>query len=184
MKKYLPFIVLVLSIIFFVIYSRKNVSHETIEKTIDNIDTLSFVSGNIVLEKDKEIATDSFDWLGDQCACQTNGGNAMVIQSIRPIPYVYERIEFAAPVLELPDYIKGSFDITRDKFRQSMTVFTPPEYTFTWGWDGLRRVIRTSNGYVLDTGLGNKLWTRADGGSIIAPITAIQYNGIIFKLER
>lgn len=128
---------------------------------------------------------EEFDWMGDgDCGCvDTRGTDHTIITTVttkRAEPGYYP---VAPPYINIPQYVKGSLPLYRNPTMPDLPMYRAPTPTFWWGWSGLSRVIYTSDGHTLRTGLSNTLWNRADGGNIFQPIQSINYNGQVYQLD-
>lgn len=129
-----------------------------------------------------------FDWMnGDQCGCGGPPIDILIIDSARLAPrtqpgYTYVP-QFHLP--EIPPALKGATPLVQSPAMPSPPIYQAALPTFWWGWSGLSRVIYTSDGFTLRTGLSNRLWTDATpGGNMFSEITAIKYNAQTYQLNR
>lgn len=126
-----------------------------------------------------------FDWLGNGCHCEVTRSDALVIDSTkyadRTQPgYVYVPDPYIPPI---PPVLKTATPIGYNYPPPALPIYQAAVPYFWWDWVGLSRVIKTSDGFTLRTGLSNSLWTRDDGGNVMQVIQAIKYNGQRYVLD-
>lgn len=151
---------------------------------VGGIPNMTWVVPPLELEEYGSRPTDEFDWMnGDQCGCGT-GADILIIDSVRLAPgqmpgYQWQPDIF--PVYTPP--LKGGVSLVKNPPMPDPITWKAARPSFWWGWQGLSRVIFTSDGFTLATGLANRLWERADGGNLIQPITAIKYGAQVYELD-
>lgn len=137
----------------------------------------------------------SFDWLGGgDCGCiSTSARQTIIIDSVsigqRQQPGYYS----LGGLTDIPSYLKGALPLYRNPTMPDLPSYRAAPPTFWWGWQGLARVIYTSDGATLRTGLSNSLFFIWNGSgytdgkktlsTLFAPITTIKYNGQLYALD-
>jgi hypothetical protein len=129
---------------------------------------------------------DAWDWLGGtSCGCGTQRIDALIVDSIRLAPRTQPGYNYiATPDLSIPPALKGVPTLTKNPTMPAPIVYQAAAPSFWWGWQGLSRVIYTSDGFTLKTGLSNKLWTDVTPGrNALSVITRIRYNAQEYQLD-
>lgn len=140
---------------------------------------------------------DGYDWLGEQCGCDSAGRiDAILIDSpryTRDVPsYTY-----IVPVdLGYTQALKGAANLTQNIMPPAPIVYQAATPSFWWGWQGMRRVIFTSDGFILpvtsqDQGsvnraasLDSRVWADVTPGrNIFSTITRIRFNAQDYQLD-
>lgn len=137
----------------------------------------------------------SFDWLGGgDCGCiSTSAKQEIIIDSVSIGPRQQPGYYSLGGLTNIPPYLKGALPLYQNPTMPDIPMYRAPPPTFWWGWQGLARVIYTSDGATLRTGLNNSvffIWNGSgytDGkktlSTLFAPITMIKYNGQLYQLD-
>jgi hypothetical protein len=138
-----------------------------------------------------------FDWFnGEQCGCGDVAQNALIIYSTVISPRALPSYSFIPNIdLSIPPALKGAPSLFRSDPMPAPITYQAPTPTFWWGWQGLSRVIYTSDSMTLSMATQDKggmnraatmqrLWKDVTPGrNALTPITAIEYDGQVYQLD-
>lgn len=142
-------------------------------------------------------APGNYDWLGEQCGCDSLGAvDAIIIDTIKYTRQSPSYQYIPSDELDYVQALKGAANLTQNIIPPPPIVYQAAVPSFWWGWKGLSRVIYTSDGFILpitsqDQGgmnrpaaLNTRTWSDVSPGhNAITKITVIRFNAQDYVLD-
>lgn len=177
-----------IALILFLLRSRHETRIDVLPpEKIQGLPHLSYDIPDIIVHDAPPHPLLDFDWMGEgDCHCDGSSRiDAVIIDSITLAPRVASGYTYVPnPTLDFPDYIKGAVPLVQSPTMPNPITYRAATPSFWWGWKGMARVIYTSDGHTLSTGLKNRLYTIVAGPGIFDEITVIKYNGQNYIIDR